>query len=123
MATEIEPSYEHHPVDDMEPEAENWRREMAAKSLTFLYAAIRHMMRSEPHALGMYAVGYALDMIPDPMADTAAKLGVKRGAISRSARQFLAEAKLPVPNSMRSLEASDSYRKTRRKQSPQPQTT
>lgn len=112
----IERSYEHHPVDDIEPEVENWRRECAERGLVLIYAAMLHIQRAESMEIGWHGVAFALDMISDSMTDVAAKLGVERATISHSARQFCRNHGLPTPNSLRSEKASASYRQTRKSQ-------
>lgn len=114
--TTREPFYEHHPVEDIEPEEAHWRRECAEKSMTVIIAALLHIKRATSMEVGWYAVAYALDLIPEPMSKVAAALRVERGTISASARQFVTENGLPLSNIMRSEEASENYKATREKQ-------
>lgn len=109
-----EQSYERHPVEDLEPEAENWRRECAENQLAVLFGALLHIRRAQNPWVGWYAVAFAFDLIPESMSHVADQLGVERATISVSARQFLQEHNLPIPNSMRSEEASLSYSKARK---------
>lgn len=111
----IEQSYEHHPVEDMEPEAANWRRECAERYLVILYGALLHIKRADDPKIGWYAVAFALDLIPESMSKVANMLNVERATICFSANQFLKEHNLPIPNSMRSEEASKSYRNARKR--------
>jgi hypothetical protein len=110
-----EPSYEHHPVEDLEPLPESEYREMAIRCLAMMRAMRDHIRGARSLDVGLTAVEIAMGWHDKSIAFLADKLRIERATLSASARIFAAKTTIPISMVMRSPAASASYSAARKR--------
>jgi hypothetical protein len=118
-----EASYDHHPVDDMEPVEPDLAaiayREASRRMLRVINVSMGMLQRPKHYEVTWWQVQFALGTIHcegRSMTDVALTLGVGRAAISKGATELCRMLNIPPSFYMKQEGAQESYRKTRKKQ-------
>ena len=120
MRQGTEPHYEHHPMEDIEPEKESTPyREAARAQVRIMNRALDFILQAENKATASWQVAFALGLAccdGRKMAEVARFLGVGRACISKGARDFCEANGLEPSFYMKTEEATLSYKRTRESQ-------
>ena len=88
-------------------------REASYHFLKLLYPAITHVAATATAEIGLAQIRFALGIAEISMSDQAAKLNVTPQCISKGAREFIKQNKLPIPPCLESEESSEAHKKGR----------
>lgn len=115
-----EPFYEHHPVDDIEPEPDT---EIPPRDAAFILRLLNNVMltilRSGMSPLTFWQICYGIGLPiceGRSMTSVADELGVERAAISKGAKDFQRRNGLPINQYMKGADAVKEYSKKRLEQ-------
>lgn len=109
----------NHELEDDEIPV-NFRREAALAAMKIIYPATVHATEAQNRKIGLAQIAFALGIEERSMRDVAAELKVSVACISKGAKEFVRANNLPIPDCMKSEEASEAYRQTRLSQLKQP---
>lgn len=118
-----EASYEHHPVDDMEPVEPDLvamaYREASRRMLRVINSSMTWLRNPKHYEVAWWQVQFALGTIHcegRSMTEVGLTLGVGRAAISKGATELCRMSEIPPSFYMKKEPAQEAYRKTRKKQ-------
>jgi hypothetical protein len=112
-----EPSYWHHPVEDLEPDESSDAYREASKRLMTYFTRVMDRFKSNTVLWWANAFAYGLPHCEGrTMTEIAAALGVSRATLSKEATEICRRDGLSPSFYMKSEEAQASYRTTRKEQ-------